>query len=176
MLRLATVTDPIRLRCESCQAGLPDEVPPKFVNNFAERIRQLLRTVLDGYFYIGAVRQPHNYVSLRDLDLSDSAAAAKSRHVGAQGEHFWLLERHFADDLMRPVTAGEPHDHGLGQTSEYTFDDYLSGWTRRLVEVGIDPYYRAGGSRRGKERRLLLPADYWEPGYLTAQGLPGPIY
>jgi hypothetical protein len=51
---------------------------------------------LDGYFYIGAVRQPHMHLSLKTADAADAEAILRERYVGAGGENVWLLERHFA--------------------------------------------------------------------------------
>jgi hypothetical protein len=105
-LPLATVTDLVQLRCQQLRDDVSPELMPLLVEQFDLRLRQLLKVVLDGYFYIGAVRQPHTHLSLETTDAADAAAILRERHVGAGGENAWLLERHFAASPMRPVILG----------------------------------------------------------------------
>lgn len=106
VILLASVVDLTSLRCKPSQ----DQIDPRLATNvvacFEKRIQQLLDSVLDGYFYIGAVRQPHTDLSLREVDIADEKSVVARRHVGDDGKFAWLLERYFSENPMRPVDLG----------------------------------------------------------------------
>jgi energy-coupling factor transporter ATP-binding protein EcfA2 len=133
VVNLATVTDLVYLRCdprlEHPSSLLVESDPQRFddlvsnlgavtVGYFDIRLRQLLQVVLGGYFYIGAVRQPQTMESLKADDVAVVRSRIQDRHVGAAGEHAWLLERHFAEFLLRQVSAAE----------EFKPEEFDSGW------------------------------------------------
>ena len=124
-LVLANVTDLVHLNCETHREDCPPGLVSEIVKVFETRIRQLLEIVLNGYFYLGAIRQPHTKLSVGDYQqvqqvqehprrgpveadgsTRDRDAVLRRRHVGIVGEHAWLLERYFAGDEMRPVILG----------------------------------------------------------------------
>jgi hypothetical protein len=56
--------------------------------------------------------------SLKADDVAVVRSRIQDRHVGAAGEHAWLLERHFAEFLLRQVSAAE----------EFKPEEFDSGW------------------------------------------------
>ena len=100
VVRLATVTDLVQLRCQPLSDQAPASVAAEVIEHFEIRLHQLLRMVLSGYFYIGAVREPQMAQALTFGD-DMSASGLERRHVGAAGERAWRLERHYATNLMR---------------------------------------------------------------------------
>lgn len=103
VVRLAAVVDLAKLRCEPSLEGVSPDLAAEVVEYVETRLRQLLRGVLDGFFFIGAVRQQHEYLSLEDFSVPNPDAVLKARHVGPAGEYTWFLERHYAHNNMRPV-------------------------------------------------------------------------
>ncbi len=112
VLTIGTVTDLIGSRCDVASADIPDDLPPRLLDRFDDRVRQLFREALSGYFYIGAVRDPHTYIELADQEFWDNewggwTPIVTSRHVGAKGENSWILETIFSNNKMMPVSLGE---------------------------------------------------------------------
>ncbi|MEI8376251.1 MAG: AAA family ATPase [Planctomycetota bacterium] len=120
IITIGTVTDLIGSRCDVASTDIPDDLPPQLLDRFDDRVRQLFRVALSGYFYIGAVRDPHTYIELDEDKLSEGAwspdrqgewgawsPVVESRHVGAKGENSWILETIFSTNEMMPARPGE---------------------------------------------------------------------
>jgi ABC-type transport system involved in cytochrome c biogenesis ATPase subunit len=147
-LPLATVTDLVHWHCEppSMLAGADthlfdyrvSELCSDTVDYFDIRLRQLLEIILGGYFYIGAVRQPQTGEALKPADVAVARSRRQDRHVGGAGEHAWVLERQFADLLMRQASIPE----------DFQAEEFGGGW-----------YSILGLEYRSKDERL---ARIWE--------------
>ena len=72
----------------------------QMLDRFVSRLCKLLQTVLDGFFYLGAIRLP--YTSLK-LDEATVGTTRKKRYVGPDGENAWRLERAYGGNLMRKI-------------------------------------------------------------------------
>ncbi len=103
---VAKVVDLFSLTCESRHTEVPPELVVQTIRQCETRLRELLAAVLDGCFYVGALRQAHEYLSLEDQKLPEGASGYRARHVGAAGEYVWRLERSYADQQMRPSELG----------------------------------------------------------------------
>ena len=140
--RIATVTDLIRLHCES--RVVPPSVAGDVVEQFEKRVRQLLEKVLSGYFYIGPVRQA--YASDRIGEDTNEEPRVERRHVGAEGQSAWLMERQFAMSLMRDGSTPEtfqPNEFGCGIHCLFPFDPPRQGRLARIWELAADEPKRA---------------------------------
>ncbi len=73
---------------------------PQLLQSFESRLCELLQAVLDGFFYVGAIRLP--YTSLK-LDEATVGTKQKKRYVGPVGENAWRLERDYGGYLMRRI-------------------------------------------------------------------------
>ncbi|HEX3599070.1 MAG TPA: AAA family ATPase [Lacipirellulaceae bacterium] len=108
------------------------------VASAAQRIRELLKEVLTGYFYLSAIRQSHLYSQLEDATTDenlDLQALIGARHVGPQGEATWWLERKFAYNPMAPVIDSQARE----PTNETPlFEEYVSRWSETLLQTSID--------------------------------------
>lgn len=106
VVKLATVRDLVHTRCEPAGEDVSAGLAASVLSAFDQRLRKLLEGVLEGYFYIGAVRQPQTYLSLSDHVRGGMGRVVEERRVGPAGEYAWFLERHFAFGRMRPATLG----------------------------------------------------------------------
>ena len=102
LIDVALLSDLIAPRYEPLSDLVDEAEIPQFLDRFVSRLCELLQTVLDGFFYVGAIRPP--YTSLK-LDDATAATTQKPRYVGPAGEYAWLLERAFGGDLMRRIVA-----------------------------------------------------------------------
>ena len=109
IITIGTVTDLIGSGCDVASADIPDDLSPRLLDRFDDRVRQLFRVALSGYFYIGAVRGPHTYIELADQEIWSNERGGwnpvvESRHVGAKGENSWFLETIFSGNEMTPYS------------------------------------------------------------------------
>ena len=107
IITAGTVTELIGSRCDPSSDDIPDGLPPRLLDRFDDRIRELFRFVFSGYFYIGAVREPHTYIELADEEIWSNerggwTPVVESRYVGAKGENSWILETAFSSNRMTP--------------------------------------------------------------------------
>ena len=94
------------------------------------RVRQLLRELLAGFFYIGAIRQIETRdeeattekdktdKDKADKDKVEKEAAIRQRYVGPQGMWTWHLENCFAFNLIRM-----PPDHRGTEPASQDFEE-----------------------------------------------------
>ena len=68
---------------------------------FILRVKELLRSILDGYVDIGAIRGSEEHLSQQDFDIANKKEILRRLHVGRRGEAAWLLERSYATSTMR---------------------------------------------------------------------------
>lgn len=90
------------------------------------RIRQLIREVLAGFFYISAIREIEirKNISEQEEATDGRDAAIRHRYVGPTGKQTWDLESAFAFNLMRL-----PRDHqGMEPASQDFTEKQICGW------------------------------------------------
>ncbi len=113
------------------------------VASAAQRIRELLKEVLTGYFYVSAIRQSHLYSNLVEAPTDenlDLQALIDARYVGAQGEATWRLERQFARNRLEPVPDTKPNDRAGNDPSleePASLEEYTSKWMKTLLQTKI---------------------------------------
>jgi len=106
LVHVGTVTDLVNLTCVPATEGVVSGQIAEVVQCFERRVLQLLQSLMAGYFYIGAVRQPQKSVVVADREAAQDPSVACQRYVGPTGEHAWLAERQHADRLMRAAMLG----------------------------------------------------------------------
>lgn len=139
LVAVATVVFDQSVRFEDLAEGVNVEQASTLFESFCERQRYLLKQALDGYFYIGAIRQPNKSLSLDDNQQSGKDVSQKKRYVGAAGEHAWQLEIAHADRLMRRIrtpcfTAAEINQFSLlSSILEYYTDIDMNRWGDEIL-------------------------------------------
>jgi energy-coupling factor transporter ATP-binding protein EcfA2 len=98
LVAIASIVDLNSMRIDMLTDDLDLKLTVTLIDLLTTRLSQLLRAALDGYFYIGAIREP--FVS-RDVGDAGIAPHSERRHVGAAGERAWLTENEFAQHRMR---------------------------------------------------------------------------
>ena len=118
VVSIATIRDLIRPTIEPLRRDIDEQTIATLLQLVQERMQELLRMALSGYFYIGAVRKPHLSVHVHDDPAPEYSNIVSRRHVGASGENAWVLERSFVSSRMRStinphftVEDLEPFDH-----------------------------------------------------------------
>ena len=96
---LAIVHDLNAPTLESLTDAVDENTIAAFFNRYEALLLQLLEGVLDGFFYIGAIRPPMRALSL------DAAIGERShdRHVGSSGENAWSIASEFQGKQMRSI-------------------------------------------------------------------------
>lgn len=100
LIDVALFRDLITPKYEPLSGFVEEAEIPQMLDSLVSRLCELLQKVLDGYFYVGAIRLP--YTSLK-LDDATAATTNKTRYVGPAGEKAWSLERAYGEDLMRRI-------------------------------------------------------------------------
>lgn len=101
---LATITDLNLPRFDVVQGDVTSANAASILSLFEKRLLQLLKLVLNGYFYIGAIRQLHNSVEITP-ETPESRRYLDRRHVGSAGEFAWQLDRRHGTHKMRRITS-----------------------------------------------------------------------
>jgi len=130
-------------------AGILDEECARlFIKTACKRIRELQEMVLDGFFYISAIRKPftqsaifeddrafHYLSELKNEDGNWSwpkiKALITSRDVSSQGEKAWPLERIFALNSMSLENLDKKSKQKM------RFEGYISKWTETLLNTKV---------------------------------------
>ncbi|MCA9229604.1 MAG: DUF3696 domain-containing protein [Planctomycetales bacterium] len=127
-------------------AGILDEEDARlFINAACLRIRELLKMLLDGMFYISAIRKPYLHsgsepdalqLSISEYEdkekFSEESALIDSRNVGSEGQNAWFLESYFALNHMRVTDPTRPWMMGT-----IRFEGYISRWTETLLNTNV---------------------------------------
>ena len=84
---------------ESLTNVVDDNTIGALLHRFEDVIRDMLRHVLGGFFYIGAIRPPMRAVSVGGVERYGES----DRHVGASGENAWSIASGLQKQLMRTI-------------------------------------------------------------------------
>ena len=101
IVSIATVYDLNNVRLLSLFEDVDDECAATLLRLFEERFCAILKHVLDGYFYIGAIRHPHMTLQLTANHDVSALSCTSDRHVGASGEFAWQREAETENTPMR---------------------------------------------------------------------------
>jgi len=101
IVSIATVYDLNNVRLLSLFEDVDDECVATLLRLFEERFCAILKHVLDGYFYIGAIRHPHMTLQLTASHDVSALSCTSDRHVGASGEFAWQREAETENTPMR---------------------------------------------------------------------------
>lgn len=103
IIDLARIVDLNIPRFDLIESDVSGQIVPKILEIFETRVVELLSLVLDGYFYVGAVRRLHDSVDVVP-ETPDSSVHLDRRYVGSSGEFAWQMERRFGANRMRRIT------------------------------------------------------------------------
>ncbi|CAN5626874.1 hypothetical protein BH11PLA2_BH11PLA2_49940 [soil metagenome] len=120
-----------------------------FCTTAISRICQLLRHILDGFYYISAIRDIETRSTTQEEQPYDAApSTAGDRYVGAKGQHTWDLESiyaynpilHAVSDVLEPAgssfTASEiVHGYQIWEAIHWPERSYLPAQAARIREM-----------------------------------------
>jgi energy-coupling factor transporter ATP-binding protein EcfA2 len=166
LIDVAIFHDLITPRYEPLTDLVDADAIPQLLDRFVSRLCKLLQTVLDGFFYVGAIRPAYTSLTL-DKALTDTAQ--KERYVGPNGENAWRLEKTYGSHRMRRI-ANPTFD----VEEAYLVALWLAGAVRRREsDAATKPTFL--------ESKLLhlwghlpLGARQESEAFLTADGYPSP--
>lgn len=100
---IATVVDLNTPRVEIHDERVSETAVAEVIDNFEARIRELVSQALQGYFYLGAIRQPNLSLRLETDSQVTAPSTGKARYVGPTGEFAWKLEHQYSTLVMQRI-------------------------------------------------------------------------
>jgi energy-coupling factor transporter ATP-binding protein EcfA2 len=99
------------------------------VDAVEQRVVELIRAALSGYFHVSDIRERHRLVEVPADQFKDDEVV-RTRDVGRNGERTHLLERRYAMAHMK-------HWRGAETPKSYVFDVFYSEWLKQLLDIQV---------------------------------------
>ena len=146
LVRLSKITpdeSSAKVKIEPCDGCSSPDSWKELSDLAVKRICQLLERVLDGCFYLGAIRK-----IVSDWEVWDEDGEhVKNRYVGADGSKVHSLYWAFRGNQMKQ--ARKPFDgyiRDIGFGKKYIFDTYCNEWLKNLLDISLNTVFAVSGA------------------------------